>query len=266
VPLPKSVATSLKAWRSVAGTDTRIENWVKDKYLTHIDTEIRKEKGKGWVQYSGRRSVVLSESEGFPDPRRGILLKGACDLPSVFTSVEHMREGIEGTVAISRHSGGTGGNRSDQILQTLDSLDPDVYAETLQMLKLRRDHFQPTFFDTTFEVPHMSQAGTFSKDLVIMGISTDETRQMYRHKEHGFIIDPGGWWLNQDLGKVLSDLSTVEWFRTNFERVGRLSIDDFRSNHRPASSRASPPPPSPPSRSPPTSWGRPGRTAACTCA
>ncbi len=231
MPLPKSVNVSLKAWRTVFGTDTRIENWVKDKYLTRIDQEVKKEKGPGWVQYSGVNYVVVSESDEFPEPRRGILLKGGCDLPSVFTAAPLMRGEIKGTLAISRHIGGTGGNRSDQILQTLDDLDAGALAETREKLKLGRDYFEPTFFDKTFSIRHMPQAGEFPKDLVIMGISTDETRQMYRHKEHGFIIDPGGWWLNQDLNKVLDDLSTVEWFRKNFQRVGRLTIDDFKSNH-----------------------------------
>ncbi|MDH3462169.1 MAG: hypothetical protein OEM32_00905 [Acidimicrobiia bacterium] len=231
MPLPKPVTVSLKAWRSVFGTDTKVENWVKDRYLTRIDQEVKKERGPGWVQYSGRRSVVVSESDEFPEPRRGILLKGGCDLPSVFTAAPLMREGIKGTVAISRHIGGTGGNRSDQILQTLNGLDPEALAETKQMLKLNRDYFEPTFFEPFFRVPQMPQAGEFPKDVVIMAIGTDETRQMYRHKEHGFIIDPGGWWLNQDLGRVLDDLSTVEWFRSTFERVGRLSLEEFRENN-----------------------------------
>jgi len=228
MPLSKSVTTALKSWRSVFGENTRIENFVKKRYINKIETEITKESGPGWVQYSGHRSVVISESDDFPEPRRGILLKGGCDLPSVFTAAPLMRDGIKGTIAISRHIGGTGGNRSDQILQTLDSLDPEAVAETARMLNLSDDYFEPTFFTKTFRVPQLPQAGEFSKDLIVMGIATDETRQMYRHREHGFVADPGGWWLNQDLGRVLEDRETVDWFRKNFKRVGRLSTDDFR--------------------------------------
>ena len=228
MPLPKSVTAALKGWRSVFGEDTKIELYVKNRYLDRIATEIKKESGDGWVQYSGRRSVVVSESDDFPEPRRGILLKGGCDLPSVFTAAPLMREGIRGTVAITRHIGGTGGNRSDQILQTLDALDPDAVAETAEMLDLSDDYFEPTFFSRTFQIPFLPQAGEFQKDLVVMGISTDETRQMYRHREAGFLADPGGWWLNQDLGRVLDDRETVDWFRKSFKRVGRLSEDDFR--------------------------------------
>ena len=230
MPLSKTVTTSLKAWRSVFGEGTKIENWVKDRYLTKIQTEVKKESGPGWVQYSGARAVILSESDDFPEPRRGILLKGGCDLPSVFTAAPLMREGLKGTVAISRHIGGTGGNRSDQILQALDGVDQEKVAETRRMLQLNRDYFEPTFFEPTFTVRNMPEAGSFPKDVVVMAIGTDETRQMYQHREHGFIIDPGGWWLNQDLGRVLKDLDTVEWFRTNFKRIGRLSLDEFKSN------------------------------------
>jgi hypothetical protein len=232
MPLSKPVKTALKTWRSVFGEDTKIENWVKMRYLSKIHTEIRRESGPGWVQYSGSRSVVVSESDDFPEPRRGILLKGGCDLPSMFTVGPLLHDSIEGTVAISRHFGGTGGSRSDQILQTLDDLDAAAVAETIDKLRLRPDYFEPTFFSSkTFRVPHLPEAGEFNKDLVVMGISSDETRQMYRHREAGFLADPGGWWLNQDLDRVLDDLDTVEWFRKTFKRVGRLSVDDFRKNN-----------------------------------
>lgn len=230
--IPQTVSTSLKTWRSIFGPDTKVEDWVRRRYMKRVRNERRRERGPGWVQYSTPRSVVISESDEFPEPRRGILLKGGCDLPSVFTAAPHLREGIEGTIAISRHIGGTGGNRSDQILQTLNNLDPNVLTETMEMLKINRDYFAPTFFEPTFTIPGMPQAGAFPKDVVVMGIGTDDVRQMYRHKEHGFIIDPGGWWLNQDLGHVLDDLSTVDWFRANFKRIGRLTLEEFVANNR----------------------------------
>ncbi|HSF87482.1 MAG TPA: hypothetical protein VLG28_17725 [Acidimicrobiia bacterium] len=231
MPLPKSVNVALKSWRRAFGENTKIENWVKDRYLHSIATEVKKDSGKGWVQYSGKSFVLVSESDDFPEPRRGIVLKGGCDMPSVFTAAPLIREGIEGTVAISRHIGGTGGNRSDQILQTLEDLPHEPVAETRRMLRLSRGYFEPTFWEPSFRLPHVPEAGEFNKDVIVLGISTDETRQLYRHREHGFLVDPGGWWLNQDLDRVLDDLTAVEWFRENFRRVGRLPIDEFRKNN-----------------------------------
>lgn len=231
MPLPRTVTASLRVWRSVFGEHTRIEDWIKGKYLGRIDTLVKIDRGPGWVQLSGKQSVIVSESDDFPAPRRGIFLKGGCDLPSAFTVAPLLRDGIKGTIAISRPAGGTGGNRSDQILQTLEPLDPEAIAETSRMLRLRADTFEPTFFEPTFHVPRLSRAGEFRKDLIVMGISTDQTRQLYRHREHGFIVDPGGWWLNQDLSRVLGDLDKVEWFRKNFERIGRLTVDEFVKNN-----------------------------------
>lgn len=228
MPLTKPVQIALKSWRSVFGENTKIENWVKERYLDSIEKQVSKESGPGWVQFSGRRFVIVSESEDFPEPHRGVVLKGGCDLPSVYTAAPLLREGIEGTIAIARHFGGTGGNRADQILQTLDGVSEEEVAETREMLQLPKSYFDPTFFQPTFHVPHMPEAGTFTKDVVILSTGSDVTRQMYRHREHGFMVDPGGWWLNQDLGKVLDDLDTIEWFRKNFVRVGRMSLEEFR--------------------------------------
>ncbi len=228
--ITKPVSAALKTWRSVFGEDTKIEHWVKDRYLSSVDTQSKREAGPGWVQYSGKRSLIISESDDFPEPRRGILLKGGCDLPSVFTMAPLFREGLKGTIAISRHSGGTGGNRSDQILQTLDIKPSPELEETMRILEMGEDYFEPTFFDRTMTVRDFPDAGTFPKSLVILSIASDMTRQMYRHREGGFLADPGGWWLNQDLDRVLGDLDTVDWFREKFVRVGRMSLDDFRAN------------------------------------
>jgi hypothetical protein len=174
---------------------------------------------------------VISESDDFPEPRRGILLRGGCDMPSAFTAAPLIAQDMQGTVAIFRQIGGTGGHRSDQILQTLEDLDSDTVRETQEKLKLNAHYFTPTFFEPTFRVPNLPQAGEFPKNVIVLGIASDEVRQVYRHREHGFVVDPGGWWLNQDLNNVLDDLSAVEWFRKTFKRAGRMSLDDFRKNN-----------------------------------
>ncbi len=231
MPLAKPVTMALSTWRTVFGENTKIENWVKHRYLNSVEKELRRESGPGWVQYSGKRAVVVSESDDFPEPRRGILLKGGCDLPSVYTAAPLLREGIKGTIAISRHIGGTGGNRSDQILQTLDIQPSEALEETKRVLDMGHDYYEPTLFAPTFRLREMPEIGEFPKNLIILSIASDETRQMYRHREAGFLADPGGWWLNQDLDRVLDDLDTVTWFRKNFTRVGRMSLEDFTTNN-----------------------------------
>lgn len=231
MPLPKPAVLALKTWRSVFGEGTKLEGWVRDRYLTSVRNEVKKDSGPGWVQYSTNRAVVVSESDDFPEPHRGVLLRGGCDMPSAFTAAPLIAKDIKGTVAIFRQIGGTGGHRSDQILQTLEDLDPEVVRETQEKLRLNSHYFTPTFFDPTFRIPNLPQAGEFPKNVIVLGIASDEVRQVYRHREHGFVVDPGGWWLNQDLNNVLDDLSVVEWFRTKFKRAGRMSLDDFRKNN-----------------------------------
>jgi len=229
--ISKPAELALNAWRSVFGEDTIVENWVRRRYLSALRNEVKRETGPGWVQYSTQSSVVITESDDFPGPKRGVMLRGGCDMPSAFTAAPLIRENIEGTVAISRHLPGTGGHRSDQILQTLDELDPASVRETCQLLKLNHAYFTPSFFEPKFHVRNLPKAGEFPKTVSVLGIASDEVRQVYRHREHGFLVDPGGWWLNQDLNNVLDDLSAVEWFRKEFRRVGRMSVDDFRKNN-----------------------------------
>ncbi len=142
-----------------------------------------------------------------------------------------MREGIKGTVAIHRQLGGTGSHRSDQLLQTLDGIDLTEVRGAMEKLELRPPYFQPIMFQPDFEIRRHPQAGRFPTSVVVMSIAQDEVRQLYRHKEHGFVVDPGGWWLNQDLEHVLDDLSAVEWFRQNFTKIGRLSIEQSVANN-----------------------------------
>ena len=52
-------------------------------------------------------------------------------------------------------------------------------------------------------------------------------RTVYQHREHGFLVDPGGAWLNQSLELTLRDLSLATWFRQHFTSVGKFSVAEF---------------------------------------
>src|SRR5205807_4769011 len=53
---------------------------------------------------------------------------------------------------------------------------------------------------------------------------------VYRHREHGLLVDPGGVWLSSSLEPILDDPSAVRWFRENFVSVGRIPVEAFVEN------------------------------------
>jgi hypothetical protein len=231
MPLPGFVRSGLSAWRQVAGNDTALEQWAKKRYLHYVSSQLRRDRGRGWVQWSGRRFVIVSESDDLPEPRRGIVLQGGCDLPSMFTVAPLIRQGIRGTVAIAKvTSGGAGRHRMDQIVQTLDPIPEAHTREVKEKLRLRQDYFEPILFRDMFAIPDQPQFGQFPQTVVVMSIATDLTRTAYAHNRYGFTVDPGGWWLNQSLDRVLDDLSAVDWFRSNFRSVGKLTVEKFQES------------------------------------
>jgi hypothetical protein len=159
------------------------------------------------------------------------MLRGGCDLPSTFTSVSMMRESISGSVLISRGAlGGTGAHSTSQIVQTLEPIPPASTEELCRRLQIPDAQFSPTFWGKTVEYPLADVYGDFPKDVVVMSAATDIVRTMYRNREHGYVVDPGGWWLNQNLGDVLEDLDVVKWFSKEFEKVALISVDDYVRN------------------------------------
>lgn len=227
MPLPKVVRTGQAVWRKVAGRDTAIEKWAKNLYLSRIGSQARIERGPGWVQWSGSNYTVISESQEMPEPRRGVVIHGACDLPSIFQAAPLIRRSIRGTLAISKIAPGSGRHRTDMLVQTLSEVPDELTEEVRRVLKLEVDYFKPILFRDTFSVLRHPEFGTFPRNVVVLSMGPDLTRSAYTHKEHGFLVDPGGWWLNDSMDHVLKDLSVVEWFRSNFKSTGRISVDGF---------------------------------------
>ena len=87
-------------------------------------------------------------------------------------------------------------------------------------------------FEPTFRLPGYGYLGDFPKQVVVLSMAADLVRSVYQHREHGLLVDPGGWWLNQDLSLVLSNLDKVTWFRENFKKLGKLPIEQFQANYR----------------------------------
>jgi hypothetical protein len=240
--LAKVLIVGARAWRSVAGKDTTLEQAVKQRYIRAITTKTQRSTGRNFIQYSGRDFVIVS-SKRDPEPRMGVLLRGGCDLPSVFAAAPLLQRRIKGTVAIYKQGsgsgpgaeqakGGLGANRSDQILQTLRDYPENETRHVRGRLKLGSNYLNPRLLtEKTFAIDGYPQFGEFPKNVVVLSTGSDLVRTMYRHRQHGYLVDPGGFWQNQLLDKVLPDPSVATWFKENFESIGRISVEEFTGNY-----------------------------------
>ena len=80
----------------------------------------------------------------------------------------------------------------------------EATEEVSDRLRLRRDYFKPTLFSPGFLIPGFRHLGVFPKTVVVLSLAPNVIRTLYRHRESGFLVDPGGWWLNQDLDTVIA--------------------------------------------------------------
>jgi hypothetical protein len=145
---------------------------------------------------------------------------------SIFACAPLVQSVLNGTCAIVKE-GDVSNNRVDLELQTLRNLPRDLTEPIAQKLNLRPNYFQPRLFEPTFSVADPRTPGTFPKTVVVLSIGSNVVRTVYRHKESGLLVDPGGWWLNQAMENVLTDLTAVSWFNSNFATAGKLGLDAF---------------------------------------
>lgn len=197
------------------------------------DARLRVEEGDNHKLVGGRNFRVVRSTHHPHASSVGIYLRGACDLPAMFTMAPMIGKDVAGTVTIFRDPLLISGSRSDVILQTLD-LSGRVPQEPLQeaddRLKLGRRYFSPEFFDPTFRVRTEVGPETVDKTVVVLSTAPDFARTLYRHREHGFLVDPGGFWLNHSIDNALNDLEAAKWFSQTFKSVGRFTPDDFEEN------------------------------------
>lgn len=211
--------TGLKLWRRFAGQDTRLERVLRWYYKTARSRIFKEVVGGNYVFFWARSRA---------GKRVGIYIKGTCHLQVVFACKEMIQKTLNGTCCIFQ-DGEIAGSRSDFILQTLNHTPREFLDQIVEKLKMPEDYFLPKVFERTFSVPDLRQE--FSKSVVFFNIGPDVVRNIYRHRETGMLVDPGGWWLNQPMQQVLGDLSSVGWFRENFESVGRMEVQAFASNY-----------------------------------
>jgi hypothetical protein len=224
--IERGLVLGARAWRVVAGQNTALERRIKRRYRDSWRVTRRSRT----VQYSNQHGVVVSHRQS-PDPKVGVFLKGGCDLPSMFLVGPLIAEVLSGgSVAIVRPPEAVGSSQSAQVLQTRDGIPREVVEDTCRRLDIRPSFFRSVLFEKGFDVAGLERLGTYPKSIVVLSIASDLTRSLHRHREHGFLVDIGGWWLNQSLDRAIKDVETVRWFRQNFEPVGRIGVEEFARN------------------------------------
>jgi hypothetical protein len=173
----------------------------------------------------GSRAIVLRAAQP-SDQRIGIYARGACHLRALFACAPLIQKILRGSCAID-YDGHNSRGRCDLVLQTLQNLPPEWTEPVIRKLQLPPDYFQPDLFKDTFTVETESGPEQFRKDVIVLHIAADATgRLAFRHREHGFLVDPGGGFL-LNLDSVIGDSEVLSWFQQKFEPVAPLSIDEF---------------------------------------
>lgn len=172
---------------------------------------------------------IIFWSGSHPENKIGIYIMGGCDLPSVFSCVPLIKPMLKGTCCILKE-GQIEKSRSDILLQNFKNCPQDLLAPVLEKFYLPGNFFNNQLFSPSFGVSNGSNFEEFPKQVVILSIAPDVARVVYQHREHGFLIDPSGWWNNQRMDLMLRDLSSANWFRKHFVSLGRMTLETFIEN------------------------------------
>ncbi|MCI0394407.1 MAG: hypothetical protein L0332_13370 [Chloroflexi bacterium] len=211
----------LQMGRTIAGANPILERFLRRQYQNVRAAFQKRQQGRNYVTFwSGRRN----------NRRIGIYLRGGCDVPAAFACEPFIEPVLNGTCCIYKSGIGASSSHSSLLLQSLEEIPQESFNLALEKLRLKPGYFRPVLFHETFTVPGIHGLEEFPKTVVVLSIGPDFARTLYRHREHGFLVDPGGWWLNQSMDRVLNDMLSVMWFNKNFEKVGRLSAEESMAN------------------------------------
>lgn len=177
----------------------------------------------------GGVNYLIFRSDPRTSERIGIYARGSCDLNMVFACKPLIQQVFPGTCCVIR-DGSVADSRSDLLLQSCQGLPEELLRPLEGKLRVHPDCFQPKLFEKTFVVPGPDGPEEFPKTLIFLSTGADLTRTLYRHRQHGFLVDPGGGWLNEPLENLLTDLSAIEWFRETFVSVGKITPEKFYEN------------------------------------
>ncbi len=211
---------AIRTLRRLAGEDSALEQ------------RLRRAKQRGNYGVRGiARTTTTCVFKGDPDRRFGVYGYAGCDVWAIADAGPLLRE-ITGATGAVYAEGRAHFTRSDLILQGYEGVDAAEVADVVDRLNMEPLAFSPALFEEEFSVPEHPQAGSFKKDVVVMSMSADMGRTVYQHRKHGFLVDPGGFWLATDIKDALGDLDTVHWFAKEFKKIGRISVEDSTDNFR----------------------------------
>ena len=217
--MSRATRVARSALRTIAGPDSALEQ----RLVGRVHTVRR----RGRTELHGRHFAALRAGQG---PRVAVALAGACDLPSLFGMVRFVPPSFRGTLVVAGRTNVIAATRSDFLLATLDHSDTPASDEAIERLRLPADYFSPQAFDREVTVRRL---GASSKDVVVLSLAADLMRPLYRHRADGFLVDPGSWWLQGVDDQVLGEQAAiVEWMRSDFEPLGRLTLDQIQENYR----------------------------------
>jgi hypothetical protein len=212
--------SAVRMWRTLAGEEPAIERLLTRHYR---DLRSRIER-----KYTGD-NYICCWSRTRRERRIGIYVRGSCDLVAILFCQPLLHPMLQGTCCLIR-DGSISDSRSDLLLQGLHRYPQEWLDPVIAKLKLPADYFQPRFFEQSFCIQAGHGRQEFPKTVIFLSIAADVARTVYRHRQHGFLIDPGEWWFGQSVQSALADLSTATWFWENFVSVGRIGVDAFQDN------------------------------------
>ncbi len=213
-----------RALWTVFGPDSKFERrLIARRYPSKITYEQR----DGYRIATGKNVLVVEPDREEGEPL-GIFMFGGCDLPSLFALGPQLGAAARRRIVVYHaRQPVISMSRADLQLQTLRPLPPATTRETIDRMELLPSYFKPVLFEPEFDT-RIRALGTFAKSVVVLTGAANVIRPVYRHKEDGFLVDPGGRWLNRVDDRMAAD--DMAWFKTNFERVGRMSVDQFRQD------------------------------------
>jgi hypothetical protein len=202
----------------------------KERDEQRIEAHAVVERGESWTT-TVRQSSLVIRPDAPTAPPVGIRLFGGCDLPATFELGPLVAPRLRSDLAIDQCPVDLSTCQVRMSLQALDGIDPADVAETCEVLGMDPRIFQPLAYrpEIVVEGPN---GGSFPVSVVILSLGAEALRPVYRHREHGFLLDPGGMWLSGQIAQAMGSSERREWFAKNFRKVGRLDVGDFPDLYR----------------------------------